>query len=263
MPPPLKLFTLSLMFPLALFGCHSTTQDGPPGYEVDINHIPNPTPHPLKQSRFANPTSYKIRGKRYYVLKTAKQYRKRGIASWYGTRFHGRKTATGETYDMLAMTAASKVLPIPSYVHVRNLENNRSIIVKVNDRGPFAHNRIIDLSYVAAKKLGYAKKGTALVEVRAISYQKRKIEPTRVANSAGSAHLYLQVGSFKSKYRALALKKRLRHYTQVKISTTRQIQSGKSYFRVRVGPFKNHHEPDHLKALCLQHHLGKASLIIL
>ena len=108
-------------------------------------------------------------GQRYYVQASSVGYRETGVASWYGPKFHGRSTSNGETYDMYAMTAAHKTLPLPTYAEVTNLNNGRSIIVKINDRGPFHENRIIDLSYTAAIKLDIVKKGTGLVEVKAIS----------------------------------------------------------------------------------------------
>ena len=120
------------------------------------------------KSKYGNPKSYVVFGKRYYVKDSAKGYVEQGIASWYGTKFHGRRTSSGETYDMYAMTAAHKTLPLPTYARVTNLENGRSVMVKVNDRGPFHQNRIIDLSYSAATRLGIVKTGTGRVEVEAI-----------------------------------------------------------------------------------------------
>ncbi|MGE5153682.1 MAG: septal ring lytic transglycosylase RlpA family protein [Bdellovibrio bacteriovorus] len=119
-------------------------------------------------SRSGNPASYQVRGKRYFTKPTSAGHVERGLASWYGRQFHGRKTSSGERYNMYAMTAAHKTLPLPSYVRVTNMENGRSAVVKVNDRGPFHGPRVIDLSYSAAKKLGVINKGTAMVEVRAI-----------------------------------------------------------------------------------------------
>ena len=135
---------------------------------VDISGIEDAVPRNEPVSRYGNPASYVVYGKRYYTMPSSKGHRERGIASWYGTKFHGQRTSSGETYDMYKMTAAHKTLPLPSYVEVRNLRNNRTIVVKVNDRGPFVHDRIIDLSYVAAAKLGIQEDGTGLVEIRAL-----------------------------------------------------------------------------------------------
>lgn len=166
-----KVLILSATLIVFLSGCSSSNiQDGPPNFYVDVNKIPNAKPRPLLYSKYGNPTFYTVNGKRYHVLKTAYGYHQRGIASWYGTKFHGQLTSSHEPYNMLAMTGASPVLPIPCFVRVTNLSNGRWVIVKINDRGPFATNRILDLSYAAAKKLGYAKLGIALIEVESIDF---------------------------------------------------------------------------------------------
>jgi len=120
------------------------------------------------RSRNGNPPFYDVMGKRYFVLSSSVGYVERGVASWYGPGFHKVRTSTGEPYDMYAMTAAHKTLPLPAYVRVTNLQNGRSIVVRVNDRGPFVGNRIIDLSYTAASKLDMLRNGTAMVEVRTL-----------------------------------------------------------------------------------------------
>ena len=125
-------------------------------------------PKPEPKSKYGNPPSYVVFGQRYHVLASARGYVEQGIASWYGTKFHGRRTSSGETYDMYAISAAHKTLPLPTYARVTNLKNGRTIIVRINDRGPFHNNRIIDLSYAAAIKLDIVTQGTGLVEVRAI-----------------------------------------------------------------------------------------------
>ncbi len=141
-------------------------KDGAPWWDVDVSKIPDavPTPHygPVK----ANP--YTVMGTTYYPMNDAGNYKATGTASWYGTKFHGQATANGEAYDLYGMTAAHKTLPLPCYVRVTNLDNNRSVILRVNDRGPFYSDRVIDLSFAAAKKLGYAEIGTARVRVEGI-----------------------------------------------------------------------------------------------
>jgi len=132
------------------------------------NSVPDAMPRIEPRSRYGNPPFYDVFGKRYYVLSSSVGYWERGVASWYGPGFHKVRTSTGEPYDMYGMTAAHKTLPLPAYVRVTNLQNGRSIVVRVNDRGPFVGNRIIDLSYTAAAKLDMLRNGTALVEVRAI-----------------------------------------------------------------------------------------------
>ena len=143
--------------------------DGPPPKDIDVSVVPDAVPKVEPILRAGNKNPYTVFGKTYHLLPTSNGYRERGIASWYGNKFHGRKTSNGEIYDMYAMTAAHKTLPIPCYVKVTNLENGRSVIVRVNDRGPFHGDRIIDLSYAAAKKLDYSIQGTANVEVVAIN----------------------------------------------------------------------------------------------
>ncbi len=120
------------------------------------------------RSKYGNPESYEVNGETYRVLPTARDYRERGLASWYGEDFHGKRTSSGEPYNMHAMTAAHRTLPLPSYVRVTNLQNRREVIVRVNDRGPFHDNRIIDLSFAAATELGIVRNGTAEVEVTAV-----------------------------------------------------------------------------------------------
>jgi rare lipoprotein A len=141
---------------------------GVPPPPPDVLLIPDAVPHWEPRSRYGNPRSYDVLGQRYYVSVSSDGYVERGVASWYGPGFHAVRTSIGESYDMYAMTAAHKTLPLPTYVRVTNLENGRTVVVRVNDRGPFVSNRIIDLSYTAAAKLDMLRKGTAMVEVRAI-----------------------------------------------------------------------------------------------
>ncbi|MGI0117850.1 septal ring lytic transglycosylase RlpA family protein [Zooshikella sp. RANM57] len=170
--------------------------DGAPNGSFDASQIPDAVPQihkgPVKNS------PYTVLGKTYYPLKTAVGYQAQGVASWYGTKFHGKATAIGETYNMYSMTAAHKTLPIPSYVRVTNLKNGRSAIVRVNDRGPFAKGREIDLSYAAALKLGFQKQGTTSVSVEGIDPRTYKagtptsnkpLTKTAAQHSTGSSHL--------------------------------------------------------------------------
>lgn len=141
-------------------------KDGAPWWDVDVSNIPDAIPVPHNGAYKKAP--YNVLGKSYYPIPTANNYSATGTASWYGTKFHGQSTANGEVYDLYGMTAAHKTLPLPSYVKVTNLENGRSVILRVNDRGPFYSDRVIDLSFAAAKKLGYADAGTARVHVEGI-----------------------------------------------------------------------------------------------
>ncbi|NIA01422.1 MAG: septal ring lytic transglycosylase RlpA family protein, partial [Planctomycetia bacterium] len=147
---------------------YSQAQDSAPYRAIDVSAVKDAIPRVEPKSRYGNPASYVVLGKRYTTLASSKGYKKRGIASWYGTKFHGHRTSSGESYDMYEMSAAHKTLPLPTYARVSNLRNGRSVIVKINDRGPFHENRVIDLSYAAASRLGILGKGTGLVEVEAI-----------------------------------------------------------------------------------------------
>ncbi len=170
---------LVLFFSVAIIliqgGCatDSGSKDGPMNFPGQQNPdlIPDAKPRSEPLSRYGNPNHYEVYGKRYYVQKSSQGFRQEGVASWYGKQFHGRRTSSGETYDMFAMTAAHKTLPLPTYVRVVNQKNGRSIMVRVNDRGPFHSNRIIDLSYAAALKLGIVGTGTAPVAIEAIHNQ--------------------------------------------------------------------------------------------
>lgn len=149
-------------------GRYSQAYDQPPVNPPDTDHIQQPVPRAEPKSRYGNPTSYSVNNTTYHVLDSAKGYDKTGLASWYGTKFQGHRTSSGEVYDMYQFTAANTELPLPTYVRVTNLNNNKSVIVKVNDRGPFHSGRIIDLSWLAAKRLGILAHGTGRVRVQAI-----------------------------------------------------------------------------------------------
>ncbi len=192
-------------------------------------------------SKRGNPSSYVVFGKRYYVLDSSEGFVQRGIASWYGTKFHGRTTSSGEIYNMHAMTAAHKTLPIPVYVHVHNLDNGRSTIVKVNDRGPFIAGRIIDLSYAAAKKLGVDGPGTANVEIRVI--EKGESKPTSVVRSVplkpdieDELSLFIQMGSFANQLNANNLVEDLLASNEKAVKISELQTDGGLLYRVRVGP---------------------------
>ncbi len=151
-------------------GCSYITveRDSAPTKPADVSSIPDAIPKSETRSKYGNPKSYVVLGKRYYVMNDNRGFSQQGIASWYGKKFHGKRTSSGESYDMYAMTAAHKTLILPAYIEVTNLRNGKKVVVKVNDRGPFHENRIIDLSYAAATKLNVVAKGTALVKIRVV-----------------------------------------------------------------------------------------------
>ncbi len=163
------LLALTVTATLVSCGGNRSRDDGPGS--AHIPHLPsNAIPKPEPRSRYGNGPTYEVFNKRYMVIDSSAGYQERGVASWYGKKFHGNLTSSREVYDMYEMTAAHKTLPLPTYVHVRNLRNNKSIVVRVNDRGPFVSNRIIDLSYAAALKLDMIRDGTSLVEVTAYNF---------------------------------------------------------------------------------------------
>lgn len=182
---------------LAMTACVNNTyqdmtikRDGPPLDEIDVSIIANAVPRLDPITVAGNKNPYTINGITYHLLPTASGYREVGLASWYGTKFHGNPTSNGETYSLYGMTAAHKTLPIPVYARVRNLDNNRSVIVRINDRGPFHSDRIIDLSYAAAKKLGYAELGTARVEVSVIdpiAFQNNSVQVPGISMATDSS----------------------------------------------------------------------------
>lgn len=219
-----------------LFGGHGGGDYAPAG-RVDVARIPAVLPKYEPKSRYGNPASYVVFGKRYHVLQSGSGYLERGVASWYGAKFHGRRTSSGETYNMYALSAAHTRLPLPSYVRVTNLENGRHLVVRVNDRGPFHDNRIIDLSYAAALKLGMVKKGTAWVEVRAL--QAGQASPGALkaaAPAAGKADFYIQVGAFRQLVNAEKLRRRLKPLGAPLINISRAMAHGQRAYRVRIGP---------------------------
>lgn len=172
---------LSVAAALVLAGCASSPvhksggggyyqNDGPPhDTDIDLSKIPDAVPKNVPLSKYGNPSSYTALGKRYYVLKSAAGFTQTGMASWYGRQFDGGRTSSGAPYNMFAMTAAHKRLPIPTWVRVTNLDNHKQVVVKVNDRGPFHKGRIIDLSYVAARRLGIVGEGSAPVRIRTVT----------------------------------------------------------------------------------------------
>jgi rare lipoprotein A len=176
---------------------------------------------------------YKVKGKWYTPLSSSKGYVKRGIASWYGRDFHGRKTSNGEVYNMYSMTAAHKTLPLDTYVKVTRLDNNKSVIVRINDRGPFVRGRIIDLSYKAANKLDMADEGTSKVVIETLG---KKVGDTYVGRDYNIGSFTIQVGAFKVKSNALRLKERLNR-THDSATIQKYNTYLETFYRVRVGNY--------------------------
>lgn len=214
---------------LALTACGSLEprDSGPATPPAGLDAIPEPVPSDEPRSRSGNPASYTVLGHTYHVMDSAEGYRREGIASWYGEKFHGRRTSSGEPYDMYALTAAHKTLPLPTHVRVTNLENGRSLIVRVNDRGPFKDDRLIDLSYAAAYRLGYLDSGTARVRVETVG--------PGAGPTESDATVHVQVGAFRESDNAHALERRMNRRG---IEETRVRRGNGGIWRVQVGPVR-------------------------
>lgn len=218
-----------------------------------------------KTTPYKKPSSYIVYGKQYTVLDSADGYVKQGIASWYGKKFHGRKTSNGEIYDMFAMTAAHKTLPLPTKVSVKNLSNGKTITVKVNDRGPFVGDRLIDLSYAAAKKLGIINKGTAKVEIRALNSSNKaptvRIIPLKDPD-ASEGDFYLQVGSFSTQSNAENLIQQLKN-KQFSDSRIYPIDTPNGlFYRVRLGPYAILDNANQILHRLIQKQFKQARLVV-
>lgn len=239
---------------------------GPDAPPIDVSKIPEPVPKVEPRSRYGNKETYTVLGRTYSLLPDAGGYVERGIASWYGNKFHGYMTSSFEPYDMYAFSAAHKTLPLPSYARVTNLENGKSVVVRVNDRGPFHENRLIDLSYAAAVKIGVWPKGTGLVEVRAIDPEHpNALPPSTVAAApprrdpgekvasarpvptpippppgaepaAGAPRIYLQIGAFGERNNAERAAASAERAGIGRVDIQSVAVAGRTVHRVRVGP---------------------------
>ena len=244
-------------------GRYQISQDRAPTRVLKASEVRDVVPTAINRTMAGNRSPYEVLGKRYRVMSSEEGYFERGVASWYGEKFHGHKTSNGEIFDMYEVSAAHKSLPIPSFLKVTNLDNNRSIVVRVNDRGPFHGDRIIDLSYAAAVKLGYADRGTARVELEAIVVKgdapRERIEQPQLARVGGGkiANQYLQVGAYSMRGSAQEVAKQLQGLTRqpVRIEEVRSSQ-GQTLHRVRIGPLSDLTEVDMLKARVASANLG-------
>ena len=197
----------------------------------NLSSIPNATPKKEPLNKFSN-RPYKVFGKTYYPMTSLKPYTATGYATWYGKKYHGNKTSIGEVYDMYKMTAAHKTLPLPCYVKVTNLKNDKTVIVRVNDRGPFVKDRIIDLSYAAANRLEIIEKGSELVKVELIDLDK-KVKVSKI-----NKQIYIQAGLFSDEKNANNLINKIKKLGTVKNENIKKIKN-EDQFQVLIGPFKN------------------------
>jgi rare lipoprotein A len=254
--------------------------DGPgDGAPPDLERIADAEPRAEALHRFAN-NAYVVFGRQYVPEREVRPFKQRGVGSWYGRKFHGQKTASGEVYDMYAMTAAHPTLPIPSYARVTNVANGRAVVVRVNDRGPFLHGRVIDLSYAAAWKLGYIEQGSTIVEVEAIVPDRTLVaaapsqwpertaprapdpapaEPPRVPVENESGGIYLQLGAFAERDNAENFRARLALELAV-LDRPAEVYRKDGLFRLHVGPYRTraeaHADAEKLKeALDLRAHV--------
>jgi len=236
-------------------GTWQRSRDAAPSMVIRPDQVPDATPRPDPLLAAGNSSPYTVNGVTYYVLQQYVGYRETGTASWYGTKFHGRPTANGEPYDLFGPTAAHKSLPIPSFVRVTNLENGLSMIVRVNDRGPFHADRVIDLSYGAAVRLGFAEQGTARVQVEVIEIA--GVDDRRGDAMAGN-YRFLQLGAFSSESAALRLRDQIGAQLPAPVAVSPVDMGGGRLFRVRVGPVDDRRELARLQQELERRGYGKA-----
>ena len=216
--------------------------DGPSTTDIKAADVADAVPRNEPLARYGNHSPYEVFGKKYSVLPSSEGYHERGVASWYGSKFHGRRTSSGEPYDMHLATAAHKSLPLPTFAEVTNLDNGRKVVVKINDRGPFKDDRLIDMSYGAALRLGMTGTGTARVDVRVIDVSK---DPPAVAHTASGAaptsdstETWLQAGAYGNRQGAEQLAGQLEQASLNPVS----IHDVGDLFRVWLGPYSSHAE---------------------
>ncbi|WP_275287581.1 septal ring lytic transglycosylase RlpA family protein [Halomonas elongata] len=253
-------------------GRYAMSSDAYPQEPPDVSRVPDAVPRPEARSRAGNKANYEVWGKTYHVLSDASGYERRGTASWYGKKFHGYATSNGEIYDMYKMSAAHRTLPLPTYARVTNLDNGRSVIVRVNDRGPFHSEREIDLSYAAASRLDILDRGTGRVRVEAIDpevWQARQggespppsaTEQRPASNDGGgdaSDPIYLQVAALGSADNAEALKERL----EGALSRPVRIASTAGLYRVQVGPLTHADQVDPVRGQLSRVGFGQAFVV--
>ncbi len=235
-------------------GRYAIAQDRAPDFEKhNPNEIKPWTITPEPKSKYGNHSPYVVFGKTYYLANANQDFEQTGTASWYGKKFHGHTTSNMEVFDMYKMTAAHRTLPLPSYVEVTNLDNNKKVIVRVNDRGPFKSKRIIDLSWAAARALEYDKKGLANVHIKLIQAPATKPIPQALANKQTQQKptppqlveykskkvidglKYLQIGAFSEKNRAMEIAKKISKKVFLPVHVTNTVATN-PLFRVRIGP---------------------------
>ena len=289
MPNP-KRIAASLLLPLLAAGCAQFPETPSHGAatSTDMSKVSDAVPKDEPRSRYGNPASYTVLGKTYTLLPECAGYHERGIASWYGPKFDGGRTSSGETYDMHTMTAANKVVPIPCYVRVTNLQNGKSVIVKINDRGPFVENRLLDLSYAAASRLDMLGSGTALVDIQAVGPGATAAPPAASSAPAPAApavvpavpvpavvtagvstaatgtppQLFLQVGAFATRGNADSLAQKLSAAGMTAVFVLPVETGSHTLYKVRIGPLPDVGNADSTSARLAQLGFPDAQVII-
>ncbi len=229
----------------------------PPAPEPGLPSAPPPSPGPMPAPTAGNPPFYEVDGVRYTVLPDSAGYSEQGVASWYGREFHGKRTSSGEVYDMYALTAAHKTLPLPTTARVTSLTTGKSIIVRINDRGPFRKGRLIDLSYGAARELGFLTTGTDRVEVQALT----PVGSGPVLPAAAERAMYVQVGAFRARENAEEMKSRLERQGLGNIVIRYDARSEPALYRVRVGPVADAAEYDAVAGRVIRLNIGEPRLV--
>ncbi|HEX3097643.1 MAG TPA: septal ring lytic transglycosylase RlpA family protein [Usitatibacter sp.] len=291
----MKTLLALLLTAIVAAGCGTTAKrspyysdDGPPqSLPENLDRVPEAVPRPEPPHRYAN-RPYTVFGETYTPVVNTQPFKQRGVASWYGKKFQGQKTASGEPYDMFKMTAAHKTLPIPSYVKVTNVANGKSVVVRINDRGPFHSNRIIDLSYAAASRIGLAAKGSGLVEIERVFEPPKDAlaaaspspgEPPSVPVSAAAPQpaapapdasaespavdppgLWIQLAAFSSTEAADAYREKVAREMPW-IAEPVQVVKSDGYARVRLGPYRTREEAEAIAAK-VRESLGYAPAIV-
>lgn len=232
--------------------------DGPSHLKITAADVADAVPRAEPRARYGNHSPYEVFGKTYTVMNSSKGYYEEGVASWYGSKFHGRRTSSGEPYDMHLATAAHKSLPLPTYAEVTNLDNGRSVIVKINDRGPFKDKRIIDMSYGAALRLGMTGTGTARVTVRAIDVEHggsqgvvttAGLNPVRIQDAdAVPSETWLQLGAYGREQGARDMARRLEQAGLHPVT----VNDAENLFRVWLGPFSSDSEVESVIASAIE-----------
>lgn len=219
-------------------GRYRMRQDRPPAVPISAHQVADAVPRAEPIRVAGNKSPYTVNGKTYWVMPSSVGYTETGTASWYGAKFHRELTSNGEVFDMYKASAAHKSLPIPSFLKVTNLDNGRSMIVRVNDRGPFHSDRVIDLSYGAAVKLGFDQAGTARVHLEALSIQGAE----DLRGSTEGDYRYLQVGAFSSRESAELRRKELQGTSSFPVFISPAGLAEKIVYRVRIGPIEDSKE---------------------